>query len=83
MAHEITMSQLLQCISTIKLKGSQWEKVPQNKFLLHFDERLCYWNEYADDPFSDRMNVRLLQQTVIGVPNLDKKKKQNIYYRLL
>ena len=60
MANELNMSQLLQYISTIKLKGSQWEKVPQNKFLLHFDERLRHWNEHAHDPFSDCMKVRLL-----------------------
>ena len=60
MASELNMSQLLQYISTILLKGSQWEKVPQNKFLLHYDEHLRHWNEHADDPFSDCMKVRLL-----------------------
>ena len=71
MANELNQNQLLQYLSTIRLKGSPpWEKVPQNKFLLHFDERLRLWNEHSDDPFSDGM--RLLQQAILGVPNLDK-----------
>ena len=72
MANELNQNQLLQYLSTIRLKGSPWEKVPQNKFLLHFDERLRLWNEHSDDPFSDGMKVRLLQQAILGVPNLDK-----------
>ncbi len=72
MASEIAMNQLMSYLTSVKFKGSLWEKSTQNKFLLHFDEQLRQWDERSGEPLSDRMKTRYLSQAVMGVSNLDK-----------
>ena len=70
MATELFLSQLMSYLTSTKLKGSIWDK--SNKFLRHYDESLCKWDEQSGEPLSERMKTRYLSQSVIGVPDLDK-----------
>ena len=68
----VFLNQLMSYLTSTKLKGSIWEKSTQNKFLLHYDESLRKWDKQSGEPLSERMKIRYLSQSVIGVPNLDK-----------
>ena len=72
MAAELFLNQVMNYLTSTKLKGSVWEKSTQNKFLLHYDELLRKWDEQSREPLSECMKICYLSQAVIGVPNLDK-----------